>query len=340
MNLLIFSDKNPIGFQSKRQLLWLLEFIQNNYKEINIRMFETFDDSESNYDVVLIHGYDTKTIKRLRKTYPSSKLILLNPGLLTTYHEILPISKQKIKAILQKDIIEKNIDAIVVRSVPWSKVVRQNTNIPVFEWMDFEKSVDSNPKNSISNNPVVIGYHGNPQHLMDRFSLNGAPALELLYKDYEFEFHVLSNNITTIEKNFNFKFPIKFFEYDSVDFNSVLRNFDIGVTPTMSSEDSISETNVYIRNANRTLTLLAKGIPSVTSPLPQSKLDLVEGTHTLFAVTTQQWYESLKILIEDKNLYKKISENGYKLVKQDFCVDRATVRLIEILKEVVSGSKA
>ena len=51
MNLLIFSDKNPIGFLSKRQLLWLLEFIQNNYKEINIRMLETFDDSELNYDV-------------------------------------------------------------------------------------------------------------------------------------------------------------------------------------------------------------------------------------------------------------------------------------------------
>ena len=68
----------------------------------------------------------------------------------------------------------------------------------------------------------------------------------------------------------------------------------------------------------------------------QSKLDLVEGTHTLFAVSTQQWYESLKRLISDKNLYKKISESGYKLVKQDFCVDRATVRLIEILKEVVA----
>ena len=72
----------------------------------------------------------------------------------------------------------------------------------------------------------------------------------------------------------------------------------------------------------------------------QSKLDLAEGIHTLFAVTSQQWYESLKRLISDKNLYKKISESGYKLVKQEFCVDQATVRLIEILKEVVNGSKA
>ena len=58
----------------------------------------------------------------------------------------------------------------------------------------------------------------------------------------------------------------------------------------MSSEDSINETTAYIRNANRTLTLLAKGIPSVTSPLPQSKLDLKGGVHTLYAITTEQWY--------------------------------------------------
>ena len=71
----------------------------------------------------------------------------------------------------------------------------------------------------------------------------------------------------------------------------------------MSNEDSINETNVYIRNANRTLTLLSKGIPSVTSPLPQSKLDLIDGIHT-FAVTTQQWYESLKLYRRSKLIQK------------------------------------
>ena len=107
---------------------------------------------------------------------------------------------------MQKNIIEKNIDAILVRSVPWSKVVKQNTTIPVFEWMDFEKSVDPIPKNRITNNPVVIGYHGNPYHLMNKFSINGAPALEMLNEDYDFVFHVLSNNTSEIQENFNFKF--------------------------------------------------------------------------------------------------------------------------------------
>ena len=49
---------------------------------------------------------------------------------------------------------------------------------------------------------------------MNKFSINGAPALEMLNEDYDFVFHVLSNNTSTIEENFNFKFPIKYFEYE------------------------------------------------------------------------------------------------------------------------------
>ena len=98
MNLLIFSEKDPVRFQSKRQLLWLLEFVQENYKEITIEMKDSFDSFKINYDAVLIHGYDTKSIKKLRKNCPSAKLLLLNPGLLTFYRDKSLTRKQKIKA--------------------------------------------------------------------------------------------------------------------------------------------------------------------------------------------------------------------------------------------------
>ena len=39
-----------------------------------------------------------------------------------------------------------------------------------------------------------------------------------------------------------------------------------------------------------------------------------------------------------KKLYKKISENGYKLVEENFCVGNASIRLIDILKEVLDES--
>ena len=48
--------------------------------------------------------------------------------------------------------------------------------------MDFEESVSSSPKNNILNTPPIIGYHGNPFHLINNFKINGAPALEDLYK--------------------------------------------------------------------------------------------------------------------------------------------------------------
>ena len=75
MNLLIFSDKDPIGFQSRRQLGWLFEFIKDNHKEVNVKMLDSFDDSEKNYDAVLIHGYDAKNNKTSKKNPPLFKVI-------------------------------------------------------------------------------------------------------------------------------------------------------------------------------------------------------------------------------------------------------------------------
>ena len=79
MTFFPFSDKDPIGFQSRRQLGWLFEFIKDNHKEINVKMLDSFDDSKTNYDAVLIHGYDAKTIKHLRKTHPLSLIHISEP---------------------------------------------------------------------------------------------------------------------------------------------------------------------------------------------------------------------------------------------------------------------
>ena len=59
MNLLIFSDKDPIGFQSRRQLGWLFEFIKDNHKEVNVKMLDSFDDSEKklSYDLYYLRNF-------------------------------------------------------------------------------------------------------------------------------------------------------------------------------------------------------------------------------------------------------------------------------------------
>ena len=337
MKLLIFSDKDEIAFQSKRQLIWLSNHLKNNNETINVTFAENLNFNHDNYDAILIHGYNTGNIKAFKNMHPSSKLILINPGLLTQYHEIKMISKNKIKSKLQKRLIYKNIDAILVRSEPGANIVRKNINLPVYKWMDFEESVSSSPKYNILNTPPIIGYHGNPFHLINNFKINGAPALEDLYKTHKFDFHILSNNTKMIEREFNYDFPIKYFEYGEVDFDSIISNFDIGVSPTMGNLSSLDETNIYIRNANRTISLLTKGIPSVTSPLPQARLDLEENLHTVFAVSKKEWFDSIKKLIDDKTFYKNISENGYKHVKDNFCVDKASEKLVDIIEKVLDG---
>tara|TARA_B100000287_G_scaffold271572_1_gene255690 strand:- start:9218 stop:10240 length:1023 start_codon:yes stop_codon:yes gene_type:complete len=337
MKLLIFSDKNKIAFQSKRQLIWLSNYLKEKNEGVDLTFAENFNFNHDNFDVILIHGYNTSNIKTFKSRYPFSKIILLNPGLLTQYHEIKMISKNKIKSKLQKRLIDKNIDAILVRSEAWANVVRKNTHLPVYKWIDFEETVSYSPKNKIINTPPIIGYHGNPFHLINNFKINGAPALEDLYKTHKFNFHILSNNIKMIKKEFQYNFPIKYFEYSEVDFDSIISNFDIGVSPTMGNLSSLDDTNVYIRNANRTISLLSKGIPSVTSPLPQAQIDLKNNLHTVFAVSKKEWFESIKKLLDDDTFYKNISENGYKHVKDNFCVNKGAEKLVEIIEKVLDG---
>ena len=77
--------------------------------KVNVKMLESIDSE--NYDAVLIHGYDANNKTSKKNTY--SKL-LQQSGLLTTYREISLISKQRLN-YFAKSVIEKNIDAILVK---------------------------------------------------------------------------------------------------------------------------------------------------------------------------------------------------------------------------------
>ncbi len=336
MRVLIFSDKDPIKFQSKRQLMWLFKFFNKNPHKIHFDLTDSLSYQYMDYDCIIIHGFNFNNIKTIKKRNPQSKLLLINPGLITEIHELNIFTKKGIKAFLQKKYIEKYINGIIVRSEPWKSIVRKNIRTPVYQWIDFEEQVNNISKKRLKNLQIIIGYHGSPSHIKKSFQYCLSEALELLNKHCEFEFHILTNNISTIKNSIKGSFPIKFFEYSNVDFEKIINNFDIGVTPTMTSEESLNETMVLIRNSNRTISLLARGIPSITSPLPQSLKDLKNNIHTIYAVTADEWFNSLVKLIEDEKLYNTIRTNGYELVKKNFLVDTAGKKLTKIIESVVN----
>lgn len=336
MKVLIFSDRDPIKFQSKRQLLWLVEFFNTNINNVSVNFAESTDYDEEEYDCILIHGYDFKNIKVIKKRNKKSKLLLINPGLITEIRELNILSKKGLKAFVQKKHIEKNIDGIIVRSKPWKDIVEKNIDVPVYQWIDFEEKVYDVSKKGIKKSPTIIGYHGNPYHIENSFKYCLSEALEMLNKRCEFEFHILTNEVSSLKNIITGSFSIKFFEYANVDFENVINNFDIGVTPTMTSRESIEETSVLIRNANRTISLLARGIPSITSPLPQSVIDLENNIHTIYAITAKEWFDSFIKLIEDENFYNTIRDSGYKLVKNKFLVDTAGEELTKIIESVLN----
>ena len=71
--------------------------------------------------------------------------------------------------------------------------------------------------------------------------------------------------------------------------------------------------------------------------MPQAQIDLKNNLHTVFAVSKKEWFESIKKLLDDDTFYKNISENGYKHVKDNFCVNKGAEKLVEIIEKVLDG---
>ena len=94
----------------------------------------------------------------------------------------------------------------------------------------------------------------------------------------------------------------EFVEYNLETFDREIQEFDIGICPVIKDFEQLSNPSKFIRNANRVNTLLFYGIPSVTSPIPQTCQYLKDGETTLYAVTEEGWYLALRSLITQPGL--------------------------------------
>jgi glycosyltransferase involved in cell wall biosynthesis len=74
------------------------------------------------------------------------------------------------------------------------------------------------------------------------------------------------------------------------------------------------------------------GIPVIVSPTGANKKILAEAELGFGARLQGEWYESLRILINDRNICIKFGANGVKLVKDRYSLDVCAPKIVKILK--------
>lgn len=208
-------------------------------------------------------------------------------------------------------------------------MINKNKNIFLFPQIE-KMYLDTIPKIHIHKDEIVIGYHGNQNHL-NHCDIGLKNALERLNKVFKIKFvYTCSNSIEWIQGKPNIK--MEFIQWNMRNIHNTIQAFDIGVIPNISeyyNQTRLDEnimlgkyaTDMKIRfknksNIGRLLVLAQCGIPVVADITP-SNMHILGNPDNGFAVITEDgWYNALYQLCEDHELRNIISKNAYDEVKR------------------------
>lgn len=315
MRVLILTPYSKMAY-SARNLYRMDQLLKSRGIETSLN-----ESDYPSYDVVLIHDglsdENSVLINEAAAKYPSAHIGIVGPTSNDEY--IIP------EAIA-------NSDFFVVPTIFWRELMLPwRRRIYRFEEYDFEDPEGKSVKEHVNTSGLVLGYHGNEVHYAREFFPNLAQALQKLAGKHQFTLKVVTNNATAQPKIEGV--DTEFIEWELDTCERQLETFDIGLCPSFSTFEDMAKPSVYMRNGNRVYTLLFWGIPSVTSPLPESCQALTHDETTLFAVSEHGWYDALERLITQPELRNRIGHSGRQLVAERFSSEAAVERFISILNQ-------
>jgi len=157
------------------------------------------------------------------------------------------------------------------------------------------------------------------------------PALRQLRADgYDFQIHVVGASsdfaLGTVEVHSRpWRLDGEIEEFQRID---------IGLAP-MHSEP------VYEGKCGfKQLQYMAVGVPFVSSWVGGARDFVVDGENGLLAHSTEDWYRHLKALLESRELRRKLSQNGRRLVEARYCIEVQGPRVAELVEDALGGARA
>lgn len=107
-----------------------------------------------------------------------------------------------------------------------------------------------------------------------------------------------------------------------------LRGFDIGVAPLTKDEWALGKCGCKL------LQYMGVGIPSVSSRVGVNKEIVQDGINGFLADAREEWIKKLSLLIEDKNLRRKMGMEGRVTVEKNFSIRANAPKLKAVLDRV------
>lgn len=317
----------------------LLEKSINTIVPCNIR--DIFRIMVKEYDVFIISTLSSVSIWLLQRICKS-----INNKVKILYDACDPIFLSKINILNRLSIrspafshfekIVKEADFVTASShytLKYMKLINRNASV-IHDPVDVENII---PKNKCNSNKITIGWEGDPDSHIDNLAILTKP-LEKISKEYEIKFKIVSW-LGDIRVKQIFKKLEKHAEVDygadhwvsQTEHLNLCQDFDIMVAPLQSTQWYEG------KSAFRVGIGMAMGIPVVASPVGEQKYVIKHGVNAFLARNEEEWYNYLKMLIEDEDLRRRIGREGRKTAEKELSLEVNGRKLYEIIKTIIKS---
>jgi glycosyltransferase involved in cell wall biosynthesis len=187
--------------------------------------------------------------------------------------------------------------------------------------VDIEKYKVKNYYKKIKKNTVNIVWIGSPSS--EKYLEIIKQPLEKLSLEFDIKLIIISNG-----NKYNYKFPYESYKWTEKNEVELILKGDIGIMPL---EENLFEKG---KCGFKLIQYMACGLPVIASPLP-ANIEIVTKEVGFLAKNEEEWYKYLKILIEDKELRKKIGKKARKRVEKYYSYQRCGNEYLELIKKVL-----
>ena len=178
------------------------------------------------------------------------------------------------------------------------------------------------PKKSNEKDKLTIGWTGTLTTLRHLELI--VPTVKKLECKYDFEFLVISNENPKLDlKSF------KYLKWNKETEISDLQNIDIGVMPLYNEEWEKGKCGF------KGLQYMALEIPTIMSPVGVNTEIIQDGVNGFLADTESEWFEKLSLLIENKELRRRLGKAGRKTVVEKYSVEANKQKYLDIFNSMI-----
>lgn len=273
------------------------------------------------YDIAIFMAPDSE-IQKAKKINPKIKCGIFDPKCSKNYQ----IKESQIADFLIVSSIEQR-----------DHFLKYNKNIFIYYMFP---DIPEIPKTHLETKKIIIGYHGNKQHLDSMKNVSW--ALDKLTKEYDIELWAVYNyeNLGKWVLNIPKKCPVKHIQWSPKNLTESIKKCDIGVVPSVLKNTvlarpirsfvynpegySMNDYNFRFKMSNnpgRIYVFSQLSVPVVADFTPSACQIIKDGESGFIVGTKEGWYQAFERLIKDFEIRNTFSDNLKSFIKANHSIE-------------------